>query len=431
MTQREAFGIPACIPLEGPSLQVMRQIISKVFGKKYGDDTFVPDSTSAREHSRFGNEYEHIRLQTEHAFQHHVDKNRELVCALILTDDRNAFALSCETFDAVLVTTGLILEIQQRSRAAVNGLFNMPAHEDVAGDNFKTAFKTAFPPQIGKDAALALHQIMYQTVMNCLLGHEFGHLARGHIIKSSSSNAAAVAPEGPADIELLASDAASAKATKIGEQAFEVDADVQGMRWAKNELQTGRRVTPASETQFGNVFLWIQDDPARIQFVLTMAIQLMYVSLGAAYMTVEDLLSDERHPPTSLRVSVCADSMLLAALSGDAAQDQRAVDYTQEARWIVAVTSLVTSLLQRADDDPRARMQANAILKAPVKVTARKAMNVLGLEPLTPERRLEAAQYLADRAQLMRRSLPGLQRTARWDLSRTVNWSVPEKMLTQ
>lgn len=422
MNKRAAFKIPPCIPLH-TQLPVLREQVVKLANSSLQEyNIFVPGPGTAPELAKFDKAYEHIRVQTEQAFRYHRDQDRELVCALAHTPVPNAYAISCGTFDAVVVSTGLIESLHEYILNAQNAIFNMMPHEDLATDNFRDAFKAAFKGHV-QDVLTALNRILYQTAMNYLLGHEFGHLARGHLIKGLSSSRSAVEEESVHGIRLMSSDTAGRTGGSKLDQAMEIDADVQGCRWATHQLATMRPVDPANQSHFQEVFSWIQSDLARLNFIFAFCAQIAYVALGARYITTERLLSDATHPPTGLRALVATDTQLLAALSHDPGQNEKIQHYVQEARRIVAVSALATVLLSRADDDARAETQAKAILKSSTRATAKKAMNVLGLEAPTPQRRREMDIYLGELSLIIERALPALKNTARWEMSRTVPWT--------
>ncbi|MGF6533265.1 hypothetical protein P3T20_004065 [Paraburkholderia sp. GAS206C] len=429
---RRALKIRDAIPLESAAINQFEKLVQVVDRlarlsppekRIITGQVFVPVGTQQckPERLRYSQEYEFIRTMTARADSRYTKprETKELVCALSVKSNPGAWALSCGDFDAVVVSTALIDKVSKLAEYFVNTMFGPMSRDGMPPITFTSTFLGRFRDH-SNESRNALKHLIDRTALNYILGHEFGHLAQGHLTRAAVGEPPDDGAETADGEPLMSVDSVGSCSNSPQNQARELDADVQGWHWAKNAfLALHAPDGPDRERIAWQVLDWIQEDIARVSFALTAATQIAYLSLGAEQFDVVQHIRDGTHPPTSLRAMVATDTIIVASLGSNEVANRGALDYSAEARLTAALAATIDALEMRSDDDSNAQDLARELKGMNFRDAGNRGMVVLGVAPPTPKNRGELDTYLNTLASEKRR----IEVTARWNVLHTVQWT--------
>ncbi|WP_442807594.1 hypothetical protein [Trinickia soli] len=434
---RRAFKIQDGIPLSAGGVDQFRELQDRIVAlaslpepskRVFVGQIFIPGVTLGldRELEQYKGIYGYIRAQTARADGLYLKdgETKELVCALSRKDAPGAWAISCKSIDAVVVSVGLLVKLRKLAEYFTNTLLGPLSRDGMPEASFFDAYRSKFQSpetsdELSSKARRRLSQLLEFTAISYILGHEFGHLAQGHLTRGALPEPDAGGPEG-ADNLFGAIDSAGLCGVSIRDQAFELDADVQGWYWAKDAI---RRLAPqpshVNSHIADSVLNWVREDAARLGFLLTSAALLAFLSLGAEEFNILEYFKKHTHPPSSLRAMVATDSLTVERLTGNDAANRRHLEYAEEARLTASLAALVDTLEARSDEDSEAEALAREFIGMKYVDAGKRAMLALGISPPRPESRRPLDEYLNTLASQKRRR----EFSARWPAEFTVRWT--------
>ncbi|MFM0736950.1 hypothetical protein PQQ51_06860 [Paraburkholderia xenovorans] len=358
------------------------------------------------------------RAQCESASRYLRNPKRELLFAIAQNDTPNAWAISCGEFDAVLITSGFWLKLRKRAAWLVEAMRVRAIKQALPKDSFQASFLNDFANGL-QGRLRQLHMILVQTATNYILGHEFGHLASGHLVFATASESA-VDKHGFHAID----SAAEGLSKSSMHQAMELDADVQGMAWAKNMIATAR---PSDESEgvqgTGALLRWIQADPLRVNFVSLTGALLAFGTLGAKGFSIGALYKERSHPPTSLRAKLLVDTQTIATNAARPDLAERNSAYAKEA-LLAAGLGVAYEFMNKLDKNHPESAQVRTYLEqADFDDLAETTVEEMGLAAPTPKRRRMLDYYVTALALRWQALSPQCAPRARWQPGYTTPWT--------
>ncbi|WP_435507658.1 hypothetical protein [Variovorax sp. RHLX14] len=303
-------------------------------------NAFVPSNFN---YPNFLTDFSICQEQCNYASNFLKNPERELVCALTDTKRPNGYVLACENFDVVLLTIGFFIELDEVGARVFNVFFNGDRSEIIGPENFKSDF-SSYSKEDQNDRNFSLMALVRHLAIGHIIGHEFGHLAAGHLGFANETK------KYENDNGSLASNFFDFDSNDLISQAREIEADIYAANWIDSLLN--RPVSP-SHTE---ILVWLKNDPCRISFIFTLSSLLWYVTLGAEKFSARNFVFLTTHPPTGLRAKMITDSALVRNIQKDLINKHKHETFSLEAFCLIGLGEAfkrIAYLSDKPDEDSK------------------------------------------------------------------------------
>jgi hypothetical protein len=343
MSRRTDFNIPAGQPTDYQLTEInnrLNYLRNKTSNSIDLGNAFVP---SIFNYSSFLADFSIGQKQCEYASNFLKNPERELVFALTDSERPNGYALACENFDAVLLTIGFFIELDEVGERVFDIFFKGDRSDIIGPKNFKNDF-SSYSKEDQNNRNLSLMALTRHLAIGHIIGHEFGHLAAGHLGFANNTE------KYENDNGSLASNLFDSESNDLVSQAREIEADIYAAAWIDSLLN--RPVSP-SHTE---ILIWLKNDPCRISFIFTLSSLLWYVTLGAEKFSARKFILLKTHPPTGLRAKTITDSALVRNIQKDLINRYKHENFSLEAFCLIGLGEAckrIIYLSEKTDEDSK------------------------------------------------------------------------------
>ena len=419
MNKRDNSQIPLGEPTDIQLTKINEQLdILKTKGSKSINigRAFVPSNF---ENIEFIKDFTIGREQCNFASNFLDNPKRELVFALLNYPQPNGFALPCENFDAVLITTGFFVNLNKLTDRVFTILFNGDMSAITGEKNFKNDFLSYCKDQ-QIDCRHTLQYLTRHLAIGHIIGHEFGHLASGHCGFANSIEEF----ETESDDYSLAANFSDISTQSLLSQAREIDADVRAAWWIKYLLNQ-----PISPNHL-EIHKWLKADSCRLTFIFSLSSLLWYVTLGAARFSSKNLNASTTHPPTSLRAKTIFDSAVMQDVQRDYANRYRHESFALEASYLVGLSEVLRReeyLKDMTDENSKKELY---FLRTLSKIDLiNKCLGEMGLSTPNDKHQIDIRHYINRMSEISAADRKRTAPFARWKERYRINWGLQNNSL--
>lgn len=413
MNRRTDYGISLGKPTDYQLIEIndrLEYFRNKAFNSFDLGNAFIPSSFN---YPDFLYDYSICQEHCRYASQFLKIPKRELVFAFTDSKYPNGYALPCENFDVVLLTIGFFVELNEVVSRVFDIFFNGDRSEIIGGKNFKNDF-SSYSQEDQNARNYSLMMLSRHLAIGHIIGHEFGHLAAGHLGFANN------AEKHESDNGSLATNFFHSESDDLISQAREVEADVFAAAWIDALLNQ-----PVS-SKHTETLIWLKSDPCRLSFIFTLSSLLWYVTLGTENFSARDFLSLTTHPPTGLRAKMITDSALVRNVQKDSINRSRHEVFALEAFCLIGLgEALKRIILLSNKPDENSKIMLEKFRGLTKKDKIYKCLGEMGLS--VPDNKYQVAvteEYLKKMWQISAANQKHTEPLSRWKPEARVKWGI-------